>query len=145
MATPYRLYYWAIPGRGEFIRQLLEYVGAPYEDVAQGPEGVSAVAALRSGTLAGCPHFAPPILQVSETLSLSQTPVISAYIAKMHGLMPDGEGKEYIAMQIDHTVQDVVTEVRSWQKLSWRLDVSSFRDVGQTLTCTSGYGYCYFL
>lgn len=111
MASPYKLYYWPIPGRGEFVRLLLEHCGVPYEDVARtGPEGMAAVAAAKEncpGTL----HYAPPILQISDTFSLSQTTVICAYLAKKHGLMPDGEEKEYIAMQIDHTVHDIVVEV----------------------------------
>lgn len=112
MSTSYKLLYWPIPGRGEFVRLVLEYVGQPYEDVAQQPGGMPAVIAAKNSVTAGCPHYAPPILQVSDTLSLSQTPVICAYLAKKHGLMPEGD-REYTAMQIDHTVHDVVTEVRT--------------------------------
>lgn len=111
MAPPYKLYYWPSPGRGEFVRLLLEYCGVPYEDVARtGPDGIAAVAAAKEkgpGTL----HFAPPILQISDTFSLSQTTVICAYLARKHEMMPKGEEKEFIAMQVDHTVHDVLNEV----------------------------------
>lgn len=34
--APIELYYWpGIPGRGEFVRLLLEEAGAPYVDVAR--------------------------------------------------------------------------------------------------------------
>ena len=36
----YELYYWpTIQGRGEFVRLALEEAGAPYVDVAGGPNG----------------------------------------------------------------------------------------------------------
>ena len=36
MPTRYELYYWPnIPGRGEFVRLVLEEAGAPYVDVAR--------------------------------------------------------------------------------------------------------------
>eukprot|EP00177_Eucheuma_denticulatum_P000746 GFKZ01001338.1.p1 GENE.GFKZ01001338.1~~GFKZ01001338.1.p1 ORF type:complete len:276 (+),score=32.74 GFKZ01001338.1:118-828(+) len=108
----YKLYYWPIPGRGEFIRLLLEYAKVPYEDVARtGPEGMPAVAAAKS-SLPNALHFAPPILQVDETLSISQTPVICAYLARKHGLMPPGDD-QYHAIQLDLSVHDVIVEVHA--------------------------------
>jgi glutathione S-transferase len=46
----YRLYYWpTIPGRGEFVRLVLEEAAAPYLDVARLPEAEGGgFAALRS-------------------------------------------------------------------------------------------------
>ena len=39
MTEPYELYYWPIlPGRGEFVRLVLEEAAAPYVDVARLPE-----------------------------------------------------------------------------------------------------------
>jgi len=39
MTEPYELYYWPIlPGRGEFVRLVLEEAAVPYVDVARLPE-----------------------------------------------------------------------------------------------------------
>ena len=35
----YKLYYWPIQGRGEFIRLAFEEAGVPYEDVARTSDG----------------------------------------------------------------------------------------------------------
>lgn len=110
VAEMYKLYYWPIPGRGEFIRLLLEYAQVPYEDMARSA-GIPAIGNAKNG-MPDSLHFAPPILQVSETLSISQTPVICAYLAKQHGLMPFGED-EWKAMQLDLTVHDVIVEVHA--------------------------------
>lgn len=73
----YRLYYWpGLPGRGEFVRLVLEQAGAPYVDVGRLPEteggGVPAIARVRRGDLGGVPPFAPPVLQDGDVV-LSQT------------------------------------------------------------------------
>ena len=53
-APPYELYYWPeIPGRGEFVRLVLEEAGAPYLDVARLPRsrggGIEAVPSPQGG------------------------------------------------------------------------------------------------
>lgn len=108
----YKLYYWPIPGRGEFIRFLLEYAQVPYMDVARDfAGGMPAVVGAKTG-LPNALHFALPILEISDNFSISQTSVICAYLARRHGLMPTGND-EYIAMQIDHTVHDIVVEMHA--------------------------------
>lgn len=42
----YKLYYWPIQGRGEFIRLAFEEAAAPYEDVAKTSEGMAEMMAL---------------------------------------------------------------------------------------------------
>lgn len=108
----YRLYYWPIPGRGEFIRLLLEFAQVPYKDVARDCTGGMPAIVRAKSELPNALHFALPILEISDNFSISQTPVICAYLARRHGLMPAGNN-EYIAMQIDHTVHDIVFEVHA--------------------------------
>lgn len=112
MTTPYKLYYHSmIPGRGDFIRMVLELKEIPYEDVCRGPAGNEAIAKAKAA-IPGIVHYAPPILQVSDELSLSMTPVILSYLARKHGLMPENENDQYAAIQIDNFVHDIVGEVR---------------------------------
>lgn len=100
------LYYWpGLPGRGEFVRLVLEEAGVPWRDVGR-IRGFGAVAARRSSA-AG---FAPPYL-VDGDLTLAQTPAICLYLGRMHGLLPDDPAGEARALQLLLTVADVVSEV----------------------------------
>jgi len=83
-ATTYELYYWpSIQGRGEFIRLALEEAGAPYVDVARGPDGVGALLRILREETAAIPPFAPPFLR-SGPLTIAQMPNILHYLAPRH-------------------------------------------------------------
>jgi len=112
----YHLYYWpTIPGRGEFVRLLLEELGLPYVDVARSPEagGVAAVAALRVGAGDGAPAFAPPVLVPPGRgleAAISQTAAIAAYLGETHGLAPADPIARAQCRAAMLTVMDVVAE-----------------------------------
>jgi len=115
MTTPYELYYWPeIPGRGEFVRLVLEDAGAPYVDVARRPRreggGVEAVVAFYGGQSAGHPVFAPPVLKQGE-LVLAQTAAICHFLGRRHGLAPRDEAGELHALELQLTIADLVGEV----------------------------------
>lgn len=114
MAEPYRLYYWPVlPGRGEFVRLVLEQAGASYVDVARLPEnqggGFKPLLAFMEGMQPGHPPFAPPIL-VHGDLVLAQSAAICAYLGERHGLAPADEGGRKIALQLQLTIGDVSDE-----------------------------------
>ncbi len=114
----YRLYYWpTIQGRGEFVRLALEAAGAPYEDMARGPDkgeggegrGVKAMMDLMADkTLTHAP-FAPPFLVDGETL-LAQSANILLYLGHRHGLAPSAETERLYVHQLDLTLIDLVKE-----------------------------------
>jgi len=109
----YELYYWpGLPGRGEFVRLILEDAGAPYVDVARQPvaEGGGAQAVQRMVEAGGpVPSFAPPILKVGD-LVLSQTANICAWLGERLGLAPADEAGRLHALQLQLTLADVVSE-----------------------------------
>lgn len=113
--APYELYYWPqIPGRGEFVRLVLEEAGAEYVDLgrrrAEQGGGIDAVVAFWAGRNAGHPIFAPPVLKHGE-LVLAQTAAICHYLGRRHGLAPrDGPG-EIHALELQLTIADLVDEV----------------------------------
>lgn len=114
MAEPYRLYYWPmLPGRGEFVRLVLEEAGADYVDVARLPEdqggGLAPLLDFVKGEALGQPPYAPPILVDGEVV-LAQSAAICAYLAERHGLAPDDEGGRKQALQLQLTVGDVSDE-----------------------------------
>lgn len=96
--VPYELIYWpGLPGRGEFIRLVLEEAGASYTDTAQLPGddggGAASVLPYLQGALppasdpSNTPLFAPPILKHGD-LTINQTPNILLYLGLRHNLVP---------------------------------------------------------
>ncbi|OJD36217.1 glutathione s-transferase [Diplodia corticola] len=118
------LYHPGIPGRGEYIRLVLEAAGAPYSDVAneKGSAGYATVQALCcSATSTGDddgnpPVFAPPALRVAgagkggRALLVAQTPNILAYLAPRVGLAPADEADALHANQVVLTALDLSNE-----------------------------------
>ncbi|HEY8494532.1 MAG TPA: glutathione S-transferase [Myxococcota bacterium] len=115
MDTPYELYYWPeIPGRGEFVRLVLEEAGVPYVDVARRPRaeggGVEAVVVFYAGRNDGHPIFAPPVLKQGGFV-LAQTAAICDFLGRRHGLAPRDERDAAHALELQLTVADLVAEV----------------------------------
>jgi glutathione S-transferase len=115
MSTRCELYYWPnIPGRGEFVRLVLEEAGAPYVDVGRRPReeggGIEAVVELYLGKSSGHPIFAPPVLKAGD-LVLAQTAAICHFLGRRHGLAPADEAGEVHALELQLTIADLVDEV----------------------------------
>jgi glutathione S-transferase len=117
MSGLYDLYYWPmLPGRGEFVRLVLEEAAVPYRDVARLPEaeggGIEPVMAFVRGERPGQPAYAPPIL-VHGDLALAQTSAICAYLGEQHGLAPQDPEKRIQTLQLQLTIGDVIDEVHN--------------------------------
>jgi glutathione S-transferase len=117
MTDSYDLYYWPmIPGRGEFVRLVLEEARAPYRDVARLPEaeggGIEPLMAFMRGERAGQPAYAPPIL-VRGDLVLAQSAAICAFLGECHGLAPEDPAARMQVLQLQLTVADVVDEAHN--------------------------------
>lgn len=113
--APYQLYYWPVlPGRGEFVRLVLEQAGAAYEDVARKPAeqggGAKVVMAQLKAEGPGLRPLAPPILVEGE-LRLAQMPNICAYLGAKHGLAPSDPRGAAEAMQLQLTAADFIAEI----------------------------------
>lgn len=117
------LYHPSIPGRGEYVRLVLEAGGAPYTDTAneKGKEGYGAVLAACSAESTGDadgnpPVFAPPALRVpgagkdGKSLLIHQTPAIVQYVAPKVGLAPADEVDNLHASQLMLTALDLSNE-----------------------------------
>ena len=116
MSTPpYELYYWPeIPGRGEFVRLVLEEAGVPYVDVGRQPRaqggGIDAVLAFYEGRNEGHAVFAPPVLKHGE-LVIAQTAAICHFLGRRHGLAPGEDAGDAHALELQLTIADLVAEV----------------------------------
>lgn len=106
----YELYYWpTIQGRGEFIRLLLEDVGADYVDVIRKPEDQGGGREAMLGLLSETGQFAPPILKDGDTW-VSQTPLIMDYLGSRHGLAPTEESARREALRLSMVLADFLVE-----------------------------------
>ena len=110
----YELHYWpTIQGRGEFVRLALEAAGAPYVDVARGPEdagqGLPAMLQHLQGGRQPHPPFAPPFLKDGNFM-IGQTSAILHYLGAELKLLPRSEQLRAWTQQIQLTIADMVTE-----------------------------------
>jgi glutathione S-transferase len=117
MTESYELYDWPVfPGRGEFVRLVLEEAGAHYRDMARLTEaeggGIEALMTFVRGERPGQPAHAPPILVHGE-LVLARTATIYAFLGEHHGLVPDDPRKRMQALQLQLTIADVVDEAHN--------------------------------
>jgi len=115
MADRYELYYWPqIPGRGEFVRLVLEDAGAEYADIGRLAEfeggGAKAVNAFYEGRNEGHPIFAPPVLKHGSAV-IAQTAAICHYLGRRHDLAPGDEIGDVQALELQLTIADLVVEV----------------------------------
>jgi len=107
----YELHYWAsIPGRGEFVRLVLEEAGAPYVDVARTDGGEERMVSLLEDAALARPPFAPPFLKAGK-LVIGQTANILLFLGERHGLAPRSEAGRFFTHQLQLTIADLVAEV----------------------------------
>ncbi len=108
----YRLYYWPIPFRGQFVRALLAHVGATWEEA-----GAQETARLKDMAPGGqpVPSMAPPMLTDHEAgVTLAQMPAVLAYLARKHGLMPADPAREALALKVVSDANDILDEITRW-------------------------------
>lgn len=108
------LHYWpGLQGRGEFVRLALEAAGAPYVDVARGPEasgqGVPALLRYLDDPAVVHPPFAPPFLKDGDVL-VGQTAAILQYLAPQLKLVARSEQVRVWTHQVQLTIADMVAE-----------------------------------
>ena len=104
----YDFWYWpTIPGRGEFVRLMLEACGIAYVDRAR-EKGADALVADMAGH-AGGPAFAPPYLSIDGS-TIAQTANILFYLAERHQCGPSGMKSRYWLAQLQLTIMDLVAE-----------------------------------
>ena len=112
---PIDLYYWPmIPGRGEFVRLVLEVADVDYRDVARLPVeeggGIDAMMAVIKTGIGGKIPFAPPFIVDGERL-VSQTAECCIYVAERNGLAPREESLRHFARSLALTTADFVAEI----------------------------------
>jgi glutathione S-transferase len=113
----YELHYWpTLQGRGEFVRLALEAAGAPYIDVARGPEGsgqgLPAMERVLRDRKEEHPPLAPPFLR-DDKLLIGQTAAILHYLGPALKLLARSEQARVWTQQIQLTIADMVDEAHA--------------------------------
>jgi glutathione S-transferase len=99
----YELFYWPeIQGRGEFVRLVLEDLGAKYKERHDVDEALEAELAPYT--------FAVPALRDGKIV-IAQTAAITRYLGEKHGLAPEDAGARARLHGIALTIADLVAEV----------------------------------
>lgn len=106
----YELYYWdGIPGRGEFVRLVLEEAGAPYREMGKGKAGTKAIMEQLGDKAGPYPPLAPPFLKDGD-LIVSHVANILDYLGPKHALAPKAEQQRIFAKGLQLTLTDFVAE-----------------------------------
>lgn len=127
----YTLYYWAAPFRGQFVRALLAYGGAPWIEA-----GDEATSALMEGALEDMPvpFMGPPVLvDHAAGMALSQMPAILLYLGDRLGLLPEDPGRRALSIKVVNDANDVIDDLtldggrQMWTETRWAAFVPRLR------------------
>jgi glutathione S-transferase len=148
----YTLYYWPIQFRGQFVRAVLAYVDASWNEA-----GYEETLAQRASELEAqlVPHMGPPLLtDLRKNAHISQMPAILAYLGEKHGLLPDDLALKALCHKVVGDTNDVLYEMtryngaQTWTEEAWneyqpRLQrwMGIFEETGRRHGLTERSGY----
>lgn len=107
--TDYTLYYWPLPFRGQFVRAVLAWAGARWDE----PD-MDTLIELKERAPADqpVPFMGPPVLvDHGAGVTLAQMPAVLAYLGGKHGLLPDDAAQAALTHKVVADVNDVLDEV----------------------------------
>ncbi len=119
----YKLYYWRLPFRGQFVRAVLAHVGASWEEA-----GLEDLRLLMDAEPAQqlIPHMGPPVLTDHEAnFSISQTQAILTYLGGKYALIPADPARAALTAKIIADANDVLYEItlhngaQMWTQETW--------------------------
>lgn len=123
--STYKLYYWPVPFRGNFIQLLLEHAGADYELASN--EETMALKNLPANTQS-TPGMAPPVLHDAKNdLYLTQMPAIVFYLANQLGYCPTSNSINALALKTVLDCNDVLSDITNangasmWDYPQWQV------------------------
>ena len=120
----YKLYYWSVPFRGNFIRLLLEDANAEYSE-ATSEEIVDWKS--MSAEEQPLPAMAPPFLHdLNSDIFLAQMPAIVMYLSEKLEYLPKDVFKSAICLKLILDSNDVLAEITNqngsvmWEYDKWK-------------------------
>jgi glutathione S-transferase len=119
----YKLYYWSVPFRGQFVRAVLAFAGKTWTEAGDG-----AISKLMGGQVKDMPvpFMGPPVLidRVAD-VAISQMPAIVLYLGDTLKLFPSKAALRALTLKIVNDANDVIDEItqnggqRMWTHKSW--------------------------
>ena len=119
----YKLYYWSVPFRGQFVRAALAFAGKTWTEA-----GDDAISKLMSGQVKDMPvpFMGPPLLiDRSADVAISQMPAILLYLGDTLKLFPSKPALRALTLKIVNDANDVIDEITQnggremWTRQSW--------------------------
>uniref|UniRef100_A0A914PVK4 Glutathione S-transferase n=1 Tax=Panagrolaimus davidi TaxID=227884 RepID=A0A914PVK4_9BILA len=104
----YELLYLNLGARATPIRLMLTYLGIPFKDTTF--EMQKDWPLLKPSL----PFGQGPVLVIDKTTKIAQTVAIMHFLAKEHGLEPEGNLNQAFAEMFAHQCQDAILAVRPW-------------------------------
>jgi glutathione S-transferase len=104
----YELLYLNVGGRGTPIRLMLTYLGIPFKDTTFDVR--EEVPKLKPSL----PFGQLPVLVIDKTIKIAQTVAIMHFLAKEHGLEPEGNLNQAFAEMFAHQCQDAINAIHPW-------------------------------
>lgn len=124
MTARYHFYYWPLPFRGNFVRNLFAQTNTPYTETSSFKE----IAELRQQPVAdqACPFMGPPLLEDRENnLAISQMAAIVFYLGEQLNLMPNDTSSKAITIKVLDDCTDLLAEItrsngaHMWNQEDW--------------------------
>jgi glutathione S-transferase len=119
----YKLYYWSVPFRGQFVRAVLAYAGKTWTE-----GGDDAIGKLMEGPVKKmpAPFMGPPVLVDNKAdFAISQMPAVILYLGETLDLLPADPGLRALTIKIINDANDVIDEITQdggremWTKKKW--------------------------
>lgn len=120
----YKLYYWPLYFRGDFIRLILEDAGAKYQE--QAPEEIIKIKSMpvKEQLL---PAMAPPFLHDLENdVFINQMPAVVMYVSHKLGYVSNDNIKDTLGLKLVLDSNDVLAEITNlngsqmWEYEEWK-------------------------
>jgi len=105
----YKLYYWSVPFRGQFVRAVLAYAGKTWTE-----GGDDAIGKLMEGSVKKMPvpFMGPPVLVDNKAdFAISQMPAVILYLGETLDLLPADPGLRALTIKIVNDANDVIDEI----------------------------------
>lgn len=121
--SDYKLYYWSVPFRGQFVRAVLAFAGKTWTEA-----GDAAISKLMEGPVKKMPvpFMGPPLLIDNKTdFAIAQMPAIISYLGETLNLLPAAPTLRSLAVKIVNDANDVIDEItldggrEMWTKKKW--------------------------
>jgi glutathione S-transferase len=121
--SDYKLYYWSLPFRGQFVRAVLAFAGKTWTEGGDG-----AISKFMEGPVKKMPvpFMGPPFLVDKKAdFAIAQMPAIILYLGDTLNLLPAAPALRALTIKIVNDANDVIDEVtldggrEMWTKKKW--------------------------